>query len=365
MARTDRGSVRYHRGGWELRIQIDGRRVTRRHAGPDTRAGRVAAERALDGLIAQLTASGDQMTVAAALEAYRATNQHRWKPSTREKTPGHIAAVNALLGDHPLDRLTVATIEDAWAAALADGRAPSTIRRWHAVLSAALSHAVRRGAIAHNPARDVEHDRIRRRPLDHLPDLPTALAAVRGLENQRIRSIALVALGTGARRGELAALRWSDLDLDAGVVGIHEAISGGERSDTKAGPGRTITIDPATVTVLREWRPAARRHALALGSRIGPRAPVWCADTDPSAPWDPNAISRAWGTAKRRAGLHQVRFHDLRHIHATHLLRSGVPAHVVARRLGHASAKMTLDVYAHALPADDALAAEIIARAQA
>lgn len=358
MAR-ERGSVRYHRGGWELRVQVDGRKVTRRHAGPDTRAGRQAAEKALDQLVDELLAP-EALSVAELLDRYILAEGHRWKPSTRQKAPGLARSVAATsLGARAVGDLRPRDIKAAWAEVRALGRAPGTVRRYHSLISGALGYAVDEEIIVTNPAYGIRLGGTAKTRVEDLPRMAEVYPAAARIEHDRLRSVVLVALGTGARRGELAALRWVDVDLDAATVRITAAISGGERATTKYGPGRTITIDAATVTVLRSWRTVAARHALTLGHRLGPQSPIWAADTDPTAPWAPSAISNCWVVWRGRVGLN-LRFHDLRHVNATALLLAGVPVSIVSYRLGHASAKMTWDVYGHVVEGDDAAAAAVM-----
>jgi integrase len=361
---TDRGSVRYHRNGWELRIQVNGRRVTRRVAGLQTREGRRTAEAALEALIEELE-NGPKVTVGNVLDAYIAAEGHRWAPSTREKYPGLANGIRGTsLGGIPVDEVRQRHIKAAWGELRDRGRADGTVRRYHSLLSGALAYAVDVEMISANPALGMRLGGTPRTRVEELPALDQSIAAVRAFTNPRLRALALVALGTGARRGELAALRWSDVDLDAGTVRLTAAISAGERSSTKAGPGRTIGIDPTSVAAFKAWSPEAKRHTFALsGHRMKRTDPIWCADTDPTVPWVPNAMSRSWADARSGTVLESVRFHDLRHIHATALLRAGVPVHIVSHRLGHASPKMTLDVYSHVLPGDDALAVAVIAAA--
>lgn len=358
MAR-DRGSVRYHRGGYELRVALDGRRHTRRHPGPDTRKGRLDAEAALERFIDELLAP-EALSVADLLDRYIAAEGHRWKPSTRQKAPGLARSVAATsLGGQAVGDLRPRDIKAAWAEVRSLGRAPGTVRRYHSLVSGALGYAVDEEIIATNPAYGVRLGGTAKTRIEDLPRMAEVYPAAARIDLDRLRSVALVALGTGARRGELAALRWVDVDLDAATVRITAAISGGERSTTKHGPGRTITIDAGTVTVLRAWRTVAARHALALGHRLGPQSPLWAADTDPIAPWAPSAISNCWGGWRGRVAL-DLRFHDLRHVHATALLVAGVPAPIVARRLGHASTRTTLDIYTHVIAGDDVGAAAVM-----
>lgn len=153
---------------------------------------------------------------------------------------------------------------------------------------------------------------------------------------------------TGLRRGELLGLDWPDIDLDAGTVTVRRQFtveSGkGTLKDVKTSHGRrTVDIDAETIAVLRDWRkqqPTRRlgRDAHAVftysdGSRVGPS----------------RALNDRFQAAVARADVRRLTVHDVRHTHATLLLRRGVPVHVVSRRLGHATAAITLQVYAHVL----------------
>ncbi|HEY0718700.1 MAG TPA: site-specific integrase, partial [Streptosporangiaceae bacterium] len=178
---------------------------------------------------------------------------------------------------------------------------------------------------------------------------------------------------TGMRRGEALALRWRDVDLDAGTVRvrrsagmIRNAGEGAEvtEGDTKSGKPRVVDVDPATSAVLRAHRKArgamalqlARDDALVLADHEGRHL-------------QPEHFSRSFTDALRRCGKQlgaaappAIRLHDLRHTHATVLLSAGVPVHVVSQRLGHASPVVTLTVYAHVVPGSQREAAEMFAR---
>lgn len=202
-----------------------------------------------------------------------------------------------------------------------------------------------------------------------MPELSQVLAAVARLDHRRLRTIAELALATGARRGELIALRWSDVDLDLGVVKIAASVSQGPdatlvRGPRKAGGVLRLSIDEATVAGLRSWRTDARAAALAAGhGRLGDQHPVVPAPSDPRSPWRPDRVTNTWVKHRASIGLPTLRFHDLRHVHATALLASGMPVHDVAARLGNTPA-MIHGVYGHAMPAADQRAAAVVAEAR-
>ncbi|MBO0824799.1 MAG: site-specific integrase [Actinobacteria bacterium] len=178
---------------------------------------------------------------------------------------------------------------------------------------------------------------------------------------------------TGARRGEMLALRWKDIDLDAATVSIRRSAgvvrtagesAGVVEGDTKSGKPRVVDLDPGTVAVLRAHRKARGGVALQLA-----RDDALVFGTIEDTYRNPEHTSRSFAADVARCrkdlgedALPVIRLHDLRHTHATLLLLAGVPVHVVSERLGHASAVVTMTVYAHVLPGSQREAAGLFAR---
>ena len=130
-------------------------------------------------------------------------------------------------------------------------------------------------------------------------------------------------------------------------------------STTKTGRDRVIAIDPGTVEALRDHRRRQLQERLKMGTGWRDRGVVFAAHDGEAI--HPNVISRTFDRLVARTKLPRIRFHDLRHTHATAALAAGVPTKVVSERLGHSSVMITLDVYQHALPALDREAAVAIA----
>jgi integrase len=362
--KRDPGSVRYHRGGWEIRLQVGGVRKTNRVKAPNTRAGRRTAEEALERLvrIAGLGCTG--MTAGDMLDLYAERLSKEWKPSTRASFPHHLRPLVVGVGAIELAALQAGDIEAMARAWERSGIKRSTIRRRCNILGAALREAVRLGLIEESPWKRVRPLSIEALPPRDLPNGAKALAAIERLDHRRLQAVARLAAATGARRGELVALRWSDIDLDEGTVRFVQAIStdvGSRRiaTTTKTGRTKTLALDEGAVGQLRQWRAEIAGEALHAGVRL---RWVFPAPTDPREPWAPAHVTQAWARHREDIGLPDVRFHDLRHLHATELMAAGIDVNTVAARLGHSSPKMTLDVYGHASPARDRAAAEVIRR---
>ena len=157
---------------------------------------------------------------------------------------------------------------------------------------------------------------------------------------------------TGARRGELLALRWSDLEGANLTISKSRTMAGNqvvEQNSTKGGTNgqRRITLDPETVSELKAHRKrqideAQKGLELGFWNNTG-----YIFVQENGEPIDPHTPGHLFQKLSRKAGLRSTRFHDLRHLHATELLRLGEPLHVVAQRLGHRDAMVTATIYAH------------------
>jgi integrase len=168
-----------------------------------------------------------------------------------------------------------------------------------------------------------------------------------------------LAANTGMRRGEVLGLTWRNVDVDNGRLVVEQQVQSVEYeasvADVKtAGSRRTIDLDPRTVAVLKTWRRQQIERRLSTGRR----------DTDEfvfthpnGGPIHPDLFSKSWGRLMAKSKGRRIRLHDLRHTHATILLKAGVPVKVVSERLGHSSPAFTIDVYQHVLPGMQADAA--------
>jgi len=164
------------------------------------------------------------------------------------------------------------------------------------------------------------------------------------------------------RRGELLGLQWDDVDLEARTVSVRrtleESSAGVHLKQPKtARSSRTIALPASTVDALRVHHAAQQRARLAAGKEFNKLDLVFPAvDGDP---WKPSTFAAACRRVFKKAGL-TCRLHDLRHTHATMLLRQGVHPKVVQERLGHANVGITLDIYSHVSPHMQSDAAERI-----
>jgi integrase len=232
------------------------------------------------------------------------------------------------------------------------------------VISGALSAAVRWGWLPFNPA---ETARIPAKPRPQ-PRPPSPAEAARIVEEAWRRNdewglYIWLAMVTGARRGELLALRWRHVDLDNGVLTIQRnyirAAGEGYDKDTKSHQMRRLGLDQATVDLLRARRDACESR-LALGAaQLEPDHLVFSASPDLRKPRDPSSMTRRYKRLADELGI-DSHLHALRHYSATELLTAGVDLRTVAGRLGHGDGTTTLRHYAAWVAAADQQAASVV-----
>lgn len=261
------------------------------------------------------------------------------------------------LGAKPLSELRPQDLERFYAHSLTAGRrdgkgglSARTVLYHHRILSEALEHAVRTNVIGRNPAKLADPPRPARPAVSTLAieDVPRFLQAAS--ESSHFSVFAL-ALYTGLRLGELLGLRWKCVDLDHGALAVTVSLyrEGSQwqlREPKSAKSRRQVALPQSMIRYLAEHK--ARQAAYfqeALG--IPHTGESFVFTTIGGGPLDRHSVSRSFARALERAGLAHIRFHDLRHTHASLLLKAGVPAKVVSERLGHASAAFTMDVYGH------------------
>lgn len=308
-------------------------------------------------------------TVGEVLDLWLAHTTKTWSPWTVKGYRGIIDRyLKPQIGSMRVEKLTAARIEALYDSLSTSGGqdgqglAPLTIRHVHAVLRRALNRAERHGHIVRNPADLVRPPGggVRSRARATTPDEVGVLIAA--ADDPLTRLFVRLAAATGARRGEICGLRWSDLDLDAHTLTIQRSIADPDGQiivkGTKRDRERTLTVGPSVTAALAARHDDAVRIAAKFGTILHPDAYIFSEVPDCSEPIHPDTMSKRFSRLAKKAGV-TCRLHDLRHGHVTTLLGQGIDPVSVAKRVGHASTRMTLDVYGHAIPASDRAAAAL------
>jgi integrase len=341
-------------GVFEIRWRVSGVlktetfKGTRRDAEKRLRALHDLAERGFAPSRDTLAAWLDEWLLAIRREVSPLTLRHYRSATERIFKP--------LLGHIRLSELDRTAVRKAWAD-LAERLASSTVRSMHRILSAALSYAVEAEKLQNNPCSGWRKGRgLPKLPNQETPALNSQAVTklIDAARDHPIFAPTVIAAGTGARRSEISALRWSDVDMTTGVVTISKALKQLSAANIitgtpKGGKARRVRLPTSHLALLLEWRRLQAERLLALGYRIGPDDFI-CTNAVGER-MTPNRITEQFRNLARRCGI-EATFHSLRHTHASLLLRAGESVKTVQLRLGHSVPSTTLNTYAHAIPDD-------------
>lgn len=353
----------------ELPRNADGTRCSRSYTFPT----RKQAESELHRLLRELDTGQWADPARLAFAEYLT----RWldcavKPSVGRRTYERYESIVRLhvkptLGNLPLAKLRPLHLQRLYRQLQDDGMSAAGVSKVHARLHTALRQAVRWQMLPFNPADGVELPRAERRAPQALTDGEAArlmrTAQLPDAHKQtRMFAPLAVTLATGLRRGELLGLRWRDVDLDGAALSVVQALEQDAhtvrvKTPKTARSRRRITLPRFAVQVLRAHRLIRDEERLKAGGKWKGGDFVFAATG--GGPWYPANFSRAYRAVLTRSSKDAkgrsvppmtCRFHDLRHTHASQLLRAGVHPKVVSERLGHANVGITLDLYSHVLP---------------
>lgn len=293
--------------------------------------------------------------------------RHKLRATSKAKLEYDLQPLIERHGDEPVQRLTKAHIDELVADLLAGGTTTGkgqTRRPWGAIavnkftqtVAMVLADAQRQGLVARNAAEHVDPVAVSHRSVDTYTE---------GEVQTLLKSIAVDRLGhawelalCGLRRGEIAGLRWPDVDLDGRMLSIanNRVDAGGhavENDPKSAMSRRTLPLPDRLVSVLRTAKARQAAERLAAGSAY--RSGEYVVSNEVGDPYHPQVLSRYWQDAVKSAGLRPIKLHAARHTAATAMHLAGVPIAVVAAWIGHKDASLTMRLYAHSQ--DDALKA--------
>jgi integrase len=369
-----RGSIQKRgRHSWRIKYDIPNTAAGRETRYLTVRGTRRDAERELAKIV---TAAHDgtlvepsRITVADHLHAWL-DGAHGLAGKTLERYR-QLAEMQIIphLGTLPLQKLRPAHV-DEWHKKLlvAGGRnnrplSARTVSHCHFVLHRALERAVEIELLARNVAHAISPPKVEAVEIEtfRADEIALVLAALKG---HVLEPIAVLALSTGARRGEILALRHGDLDLTAGTLSIKRSLeqtAAGlkfKKPKTKHGT-RTISLPAVAVEALQAHRKRQLEQRLMLG--LGkPDAETLVFSTIEGDPINPNGLSREWGAFVRKHKLPKVSFHGLRHSHVSALIAGKVDPLTISRRIGHARVSITMNTYAHLFEQTDTAASDAI-----
>ena len=293
------------------------------------------------------------------------------RPSVSQKTHERYTeilrkGVAPLLGDVTLAKLKTDRIDAAFSKALSEGRrdgqgglSPRTVHHMRRVLIKALNQAVVWDRLVKNPAHASTPPKVERKPMLAYDAKQTA-ELLEAMRPTRMFAPVLLAVMCGLRRGEIAALRWRNVDLESRIISIVESaeqtVEGVRYKEPKSGNTRTVALSIGVAEQLKAHRARQAEELLRLGLR--PNAGSFVVSQVDGRPLQPRSITHEWVRLIEKTSLPRIRFHDLRHTHASQMLSAGVHPKVASERLGHSTIGITLDLYSHVMPGMQADAAE-------
>ena len=354
------GSIRQvRRGVWQLRWQEAEQPRSKHFHGTKTQA-----EEALRELVREsarvrrgsLLARNPTMTVGAWLDHWVKTAEPELAPTTAQKYRQIVERdLVPVIGDVRVRELGVPDVQTVLARHV--GR--PWAREVHTVLRSALSAAERVEVVSRNVAKLVRTKGPQRDERKvHSPDEVTAF--VEAVQGDGLEAYFLTALASGARSGEIRALRWDDVDFDSGELRIERGITRTPQKGWVIGPTKTAR-SRRTLRLPEPVRKSLKRHRTRqVIAKLSADREAWDAAeaeygdlvfrTRNGRPLSLQIVGRKLRKLLNKAGLPQVRGHDLRHGAASYLLAAGVPMATVSRTLGHSTIAVTVDTYGHLLP---------------
>jgi integrase len=349
-------------GHWRLRV-FAGREDSKvRQVSRNFKGTKRQAESALAKLVADVerhqVATGPVGTLGELVDRWLDDiAPHRSAYTVREYRRIITKAITPAIGSLRIDKITGRHLDAFYGSLHRKGLASSTVHQHHSVIHASLGRAVKWGLLPSNPADRATAPRPARSTASApaVADVQALIAEAEKTDTILAVAVALAAI-TGARRGELCALRWSDVDWSRRTLAIARSLTVVNRQvsegPTKSHQRREIAIDDALGAFLARRRAEQERFSGTVGAELVNDPFVLSRSADGSEPCLPDGLSHQYQRLADRIGL-STHFHELRHFAATTAIAGGADVRTVAGRLGHADPSVTLRVYAHALEARD------------
>jgi integrase len=263
--------------------------------------------------------------------------------------------ISPTIGKLKLSKLTAAHVQSLYAAKLREGLKPSSVSYIHAVLHRGLEQAVRFSLIPFNPAAREDPPKVRQEEITPL-DSEQARVFLDAAKGDKFEALHVLSVTVGLRMGEALGLKWSDIDLDAETLRVNRQLQrmreGGGLvfSEPKNASRRTVDLPQRAVEALRSHRKRPVEEQLRAGAQWADNGGLVFTTTIGTPLDAQNIVNRHFKPLLKRAGLPDIRWHDLRHSCFTILLARGTHPKYVQHLAGHASIQLTLDRYSHWMP---------------
>ena len=361
-------------GIWQVRFESGRDPLTgrRRQLSRNVHGTKRQAQQVLNALVAEAEAGrtvGTSGTFEELSTRWLSLIENDLSPTTLRRYKNLLSKrILPAIGSRPVSSIKTMELDELYQGLTRKiGLSSTTVRQAHAIIRRSLRQAVMWGWINTNPAANASPPRISRPDLSP-PDVDQVGELLRAATDRdpEFANFLHIAATTGARRGELCALRWSNVNMDNGTLTIERSIievpGGLLEKDTKTHANRRIALDGDTLAVFKEQHHRAQQRATLIGETVDNDAFVFSREPNGGTPWTPDRVTKRFASIREELGYDNMRFHDLRHFAATRLMAAGVPVRTVSGRLGHANPSTTLSVYSHFVAASDQEAANVMGK---
>ena len=285
-----------------------------------------------------------KMTVGKWLDTWEREYLQDVSPSTRRTYQNQIRLhIKPAFGAVQMEALSAPMVQQLYNR-LAETMAPKSIKLIHSILHKAFSKAVSLGYIRTNPTEGSSRPKVTQKHIEPLDD-DAAGRFLTAIQGHRFQTLYAVALFTGMREGEVLGLLWDSIDFSTGTIHICTQLQNGQFTPPKGGKSRRITPAPHVMELLKQHRAAQAAAQLRAGEFWESSGLVFT--NERGGALTRVTVCKEYKQIMASIGRPQARFHDLRHSYAVAAIRSGDDIKTVQENLGHASATITLDIYAH------------------
>jgi integrase len=351
-------------GVWKLRVYVgrgpNGSPIQEH----DTVHGGVrAADKRLAAMVAKAAKSHmvkDNVTVAELVKRYIDHCESIGRAATTVRKYRQIASksVDSTIGDLRVAKLSASDLDKLYASLTSKGNKPTTVRRVHALIGASLRQGEKWDLVDRNVSTRATPPKVYPADVEvPTPEEVQSIISEAEKTHPLVATITIIAALTGARRGELCALRWTDIDWRGRTLNIDRAVyepkgGGWALKDTKSHQGRKIGVDDYGIETLKSHRAGVDALADELGLKVADDAFIFSTSPQGLEPVRPEWLSKVYVRLASKTGV-KTHLHALRHFSATQAIAAGFDAVTVANRLGHADASITLRVYSSAIQQRD------------
>lgn len=355
-----RGHVRKHGSNWQYTVELEPDPVTnkRRQKSKGGFRTKKECEKALAEIITKLE-NGQYFEIKKTnvreylnywLDAYAKISV---APSTYTRYNQFATTIIQYLGNVSLEKLKPADIQHFYTELTKKSKlSNNTILKIHRMFHLSLKHAVQWQILFYNPTNNVKAPKFTKSEMKVWTS-ETADNFLKDIKDTTLYLPVMLAITTGMRQGEIAALKWKNVNFENGFISVtHNMQRIENRYELKkpktAKSKRSIAMMDLTIKELKKHKTFQKELLLSMGKHLDDDNFICC--WDDGSPYTPHYISDNFRKYVSKLQYPKIRFHDLRHTHATMLLSKGVNPKIVSERLGHSTVSITLDTYSHVLP---------------